>query len=173
MLKSELPHEAPNAVSKKKARVHHAARRRSSGVAAGGARDLALAIESANLGLGLLMCQCRGAKLSRSGAHLFERLRSRPGSRGLHLLATALQADFSTTEPRSDAAAASKTNARMVCSGGDTCSEKAFVSQCAAETICGDTLRQKSCNINKTLDSERFRSTPRTCGRFRGILSLR
>ena len=23
------------------------------------------------------------------------------------------------------------------------------------------------------LDSERFRSTPRTCGRFRGILSLR
>jgi hypothetical protein len=28
MLKSELPHEAPNPVSKKTARVHHAARRR-------------------------------------------------------------------------------------------------------------------------------------------------
>ena len=30
MLKSELPHEAPNAVSKKEARVHRAARRRGS-----------------------------------------------------------------------------------------------------------------------------------------------
>jgi pimeloyl-ACP methyl ester carboxylesterase len=27
--------------------------------------------------------------------------------------------------------------------------------------------------IARRLDSERFRSTPRTCGRFRGILSLR
>jgi hypothetical protein len=31
MLKSELPHEAPNPVSKKAARVHHAARRRGGG----------------------------------------------------------------------------------------------------------------------------------------------
>src|SRR6516164_24963 len=36
MLKSELPHEAPNPVSKKATRVHYPARRR--GVAAGGAR---------------------------------------------------------------------------------------------------------------------------------------
>ena len=34
MLKSELPHEAPNPVSKKAARVHHAARRRGGVVAA-------------------------------------------------------------------------------------------------------------------------------------------
>src|SRR6516165_12076289 len=33
MLKSELPHEAPNPVSKKAARVHHAARRRGGRVA--------------------------------------------------------------------------------------------------------------------------------------------
>src|SRR5512138_424916 len=38
MLKSELPHEAPNPVSKKKTPVHHAARRRGSCVAARGAR---------------------------------------------------------------------------------------------------------------------------------------
>src|SRR5215469_8587270 len=36
MLKSELPHEAPNPVSKKEARVHHAPWRRGSGVAARG-----------------------------------------------------------------------------------------------------------------------------------------
>src|SRR5262249_40027270 len=38
MLKSELPHEAPNPVSKKAARFHHAARRRGCRVAARGAR---------------------------------------------------------------------------------------------------------------------------------------
>ena len=38
MLKSEVPHEAPNPVSKKAPRVHHAARRRGDGVAACGAR---------------------------------------------------------------------------------------------------------------------------------------
>ena len=32
---------------------------------------------------------------------------------------------------------------------------------------------KKRCDINKRLDSERFRATPRTCGCFRGILSLR
>src|SRR5215813_9785500 len=37
MLKSELPHEAPNPVSKKAPRFHHAARRRG-GVAARGSR---------------------------------------------------------------------------------------------------------------------------------------
>src|SRR5262249_31842920 len=36
MLKSELPHEAPNPVSKKAARVHHAARRRGCVAARGG-----------------------------------------------------------------------------------------------------------------------------------------
>jgi hypothetical protein len=40
MLKSELPHEAPNPVSKKAARVHHTARRRGR-VAALGARAAA------------------------------------------------------------------------------------------------------------------------------------
>src|SRR6516225_5066665 len=39
MLKSELPHEAPNPVSKKTTRVHHAPRRRGGGVAARGARS--------------------------------------------------------------------------------------------------------------------------------------
>src|SRR5215472_9445961 len=38
MLKSELPHEAPNPVSKKTSRLHHAARRHSGGVADRGAR---------------------------------------------------------------------------------------------------------------------------------------
>src|SRR5690242_15781712 len=38
MLKSELPHEAPNPVSKKAARVHRAARQRGARAAAGGAR---------------------------------------------------------------------------------------------------------------------------------------
>src|SRR6516162_3179115 len=38
MLKSELPHEASNPVSKKKARVHHAAPRGSGRLAARGAR---------------------------------------------------------------------------------------------------------------------------------------
>src|SRR5262245_726975 len=37
MLKSELPHEAPNPVSKKATRFHHAARRRGGRVAARGA----------------------------------------------------------------------------------------------------------------------------------------
>ena len=32
---------------------------------------------------------------------------------------------------------------------------------------------KKLCNINERLNSERFRSTPRICGRFRGIVSLR
>src|SRR6516225_3110979 len=41
MLKSELPHEAPNPVSKKASRVHIAARRRGSRVAARGARAAA------------------------------------------------------------------------------------------------------------------------------------
>src|SRR5262249_42916753 len=41
MLKSELPHEAPNPVSKKAARVHIGARRRGGGVAARGARAAA------------------------------------------------------------------------------------------------------------------------------------
>src|SRR5215469_15396270 len=41
MLKSELPHEAPNPVSKKAARVHRAARRRGDRMAARGARAAA------------------------------------------------------------------------------------------------------------------------------------
>jgi hypothetical protein len=41
MLKSELPHEAPNPVSKKAPRVHHHARRRGGIMAARGARAAA------------------------------------------------------------------------------------------------------------------------------------
>jgi hypothetical protein len=41
MLKSELPHEAPNPVSKKASLVHIAARRRSGNMAARGARAAA------------------------------------------------------------------------------------------------------------------------------------
>jgi hypothetical protein len=50
MLKSELPHEAPNPVSKKAARVHHASRRRDS-VAACGAGAAGADAESVMLGL--------------------------------------------------------------------------------------------------------------------------
>src|SRR6516164_2951474 len=41
MLKSELPHEAPNPVSKKETRLDHAARRRGSRLASRGARAAA------------------------------------------------------------------------------------------------------------------------------------
>jgi hypothetical protein len=34
-------------------------------------------------------------------------------------------------------------------------------------------LGKKYCDINKRLNPERFRSTPRTCGPFRGMLSVR
>src|SRR6516165_2758255 len=45
MLKSELPHEASNPVSKKEARVHHASRRRGGGVVARGARAAGRAVK--------------------------------------------------------------------------------------------------------------------------------
>jgi hypothetical protein len=45
--------------------------------------------------------------------------------------------------------------------GGVTCSGKALVSQCAAEMLIGVTFREKSCDINEWLASERFRSVPK------------
>jgi len=44
---------------------------------------------------------------------------------------------------------ARRTRARLVC-GGDTRSGKAFVSQCAVETPCGDTSRQKVLRYQQT-----------------------
>src|SRR6516165_5612806 len=41
------------------------------------------------------------------------------------------------------------------------------------ERLLGTLLGEKPCVINKQVDSERFRSAPSTCGRFRYILRLR
>jgi hypothetical protein len=46
---------------------------------------------------------------------------------------------------------------------GDTRPEKAFGSQCALKILIGDTSGKKRCDISKQLNSERFRSAPRTC----------
>src|SRR5262249_39097675 len=44
-------------------------------------------------------------------------------------------------------------SAKASMAGGDTCSGKAFVSQCATETPCGDTSRQKALRYQQTARS--------------------
>ena len=69
--------------------------------------------------------------------------------------------------------ASAASSARASVAGGATRSEKAFGLNASRERPLVTLRGKKVCDINKRRNSERFRFTPRTCGRFRSILSLR